>query len=88
MNEIWQSKRCIPIHTLTILFREIKLKALLKAHVLTGCDIPSKLKSKLSAIKNKPENFFLHCRIFTLGNDAFPKAEKYLVSCRIISKVF
>ena len=41
-----KSKRFISIHIISTLFEEIKPKALLKALLLTGCDITSKLGSK------------------------------------------
>lgn len=50
--EVWirygtgESKRYISIHITSTLFEEIKPKALLKALLLTGCDITSKLGSK------------------------------------------
>ena len=48
---------------------------LLKAHVLTGCDITSKFGSKSFAVKNNLENFLLHFGNSTLGNDSFLEAK-------------
>ena len=55
---------------------------LLKAHVLTGCDITSKFGSKSFAVKNNLENFLLHFGNSTLGNDSFLEAKSK--SCWII----
>ena len=57
----------------------MKSETLLRAYVLTGCDITSKLRSKFSAVKSNLENFLFHFGSFTLGNDSFIEAEKYLV---------
>ena len=52
---------------------------LLKAHVLTGCDINSEFRSKLFVVKNNLENFLLHFSNSTLGNDSFLEAKNYYV---------
>ena len=57
----------------------MKSETLLKAYVLTGADITSKLRSKLSAVKSNLENFLFHFDNSTLGNDSFIEPENYLV---------
>ena len=32
-------------------------KTLLKAHVVSGCDVTSKVKTKATALRNTPENY-------------------------------
>ena len=53
---------------------------ILKTHVLTRCDVSSKIETKSSAIKNNPERFFEDFRIGEPSDAVFKSAEHYLVN--------
>ena len=47
-----------PIHILANKLRDnLSSSIILKTHVLTGCDVTSKIGTKSSAMENNPENF-------------------------------
>ena len=58
MKELWlrygtgAKQRFIPIHTLCIKIGNIQY-SVLKAHILTGCDVMSKVGTKLAAVNSK-----------------------------------
>ena len=54
--EIKDGCRNIPIHKLGQQLGGEKCSALLKAYILTGFDVTSKIGTKASAIASKPEN--------------------------------
>ena len=47
----------IPVHQLAEILGTQKPRALLKAHILTGCDVTSKIGSKTAAFKACPEKY-------------------------------
>jgi hypothetical protein len=60
LHDLWiragtgNSTRFIPLHQIAIGEPQL-CDVLLAAHILTGCDLTSKVGTKLSAIKAKPE---------------------------------
>ena len=56
---------------------------MLKAYILTGCDVTSKIGTKVSAVASKPENYLDDFGIKTLQDSSLAFVEKYLV--RVIS---
>ena len=57
---IHQYQRHIPVHDLAEILGTEKSRALLKAHILTGCDVTSKIRSKTAAFKACPEKYLYH----------------------------
>ena len=61
-KELWikygpgDSTRYIPIHKLADIMRSNICKFVLKAHVLFGCDVTSKVGTKAAALKSTHEN--------------------------------
>ena len=84
VNKIWvkfgilENQRHIPVHQLAEILGTEKSRALLKAHILTGCDITSKIGSKPAAFKACPEKY-----LYDFGEEFhdyhLQMAEKYLV---------
>ena len=68
----------IPVHQLAEILGREKPRALLKAHILTGCDVTSKTGSKTAAFKACPEKY-----LYGFGEEFhdyhFQMTEKYLV---------
>ena len=70
LNRIWvkfeihDRQRHIPIHRLAEILGTEKSWALLKAHILTGCDVTSKTGSKSVACKACPEK-----HLYDFGED-------------------
>ena len=70
VNKIWvkfgihERQRYIPIHRLAEILGTEKSRALLKAHILTGCDVTSKTGSKSVACKACPEK-----HLYDFGED-------------------
>ena len=91
LKECWirvgtsEKTRFIPIHTLERKLGHRTCSAVMKAHILTGCDVTSRTGTKTAAIKASPESYQ---RNFGEENnpsaEAFLKAEEYLV--RILDK--
>ena len=52
---------------------------MLKAYILTGCDVTSKIDTKVSAVASKPENYLDDFGIETLQDSSLAFVEKYLV---------
>ena len=65
LKELWlrygtgAKQRFIPIHTLCIKIGNIQY-SLLKAHILTGCDVTSKVGTKLAAVNSIKKRECLH----------------------------
>ena len=63
VNKIWAKfgilgrQRHVPVHQLAEILGTEKSRALLKAHILTGCDVTSKIGSKTAAFKACPEKY-------------------------------
>ena len=84
--EIWvkfgtgDSTRMIPIHTLFDIQGNDVSRSIMKAHILSGCDVTSKLGTKAAALKNNPEIYlaqFGECPQLT--PQCLRLAEEYLV---------
>ena len=64
VNKIWvkfgirERQIHIPVYQLAEILGIERLRALLKAHILTGCDVTSKTGSKSVACKTSPEKHF------------------------------
>ena len=65
--------RDTPIYQLAEILRTERLRALLEAHILTRCNVPSKTGSKSAACKACPEN-----HLYGFGNEG-QMTEKYFV---------
>ena len=63
VNKIWakfgilERQRHVPVHQLAEILGTEKSRALLKAHILTGCDVTSKIGSKTAAFNTCPEKY-------------------------------
>ena len=59
--EIWmkygtgEGERLIPMYILGNIIKPKLCKIILKAHILTGCDVTSKVGTKLAALNSEPE---------------------------------
>ena len=75
---IHECQRYIPVHQLLEILGTEKSWALLRAHILTGCDVTSKIGSNSGAFKASPEKY-----LYEFGEEFhdyhFKMAEKYLV---------
>ena len=85
-TEVWicygtgQTKRFIPLHDIANALGERRCRVTLKAHILSGSDITSKIESKASALKNEPERYLENFgETESLTDDILRAAEKYLV---------
>ena len=84
IQELWvkfgikDGRRNIPIHKLGQQLGGEKCSALLKAYILTGCDVTNKIGTKVSAVASKPENNLHDFGIEPLRDSSFVCAEKYL----------
>ena len=81
--EIKDGCRNIPIHKLGQQLGGEKCSALLKAYILTGFDVTSKIGTKVSAAASKPENYLDDFGIEPVQDSSLVCAKKYLV--RVIS---
>ena len=54
-----EGERYIPIHKLGDLLGPQQCKIVLKAHVLTGCDVTSKVGTKFRALNSEPEKYLM-----------------------------
>ena len=86
-NEVWllfgsgEKSRYLPIHTLAYkMGYTLSSSILLKVHVLTGCDVTSKLGTKPTALKSSPENYLESFGVGEASEISFQQAEKYLVN--------
>ena len=63
IKEFWikygtgDSTRCIQTHKLADIMGSSVCKFVLKAHVLSGCDVTSKVGTKTAALENTHENY-------------------------------
>ena len=75
---ILERQRHIPVHRLVEILGTEKSRALLKAYILTGCDVTSKIVSKTAAFKACPEKY-----LYDFGEEFhdyhFQMVEKYLI---------
>ena len=64
--EIWmkygtgEGERLIPMHILGNIIKPKLCKIILKAHILTGCDVTSKVGTKLAALNSEPNYIWMH----------------------------
>ena len=77
--DIQERRRNIPIHKLAEKLGEERCLALLKAHILTGCDVTSKLGTKASAFASKPESYLRDFGKEPPREASLQSAETYLV---------
>lgn len=74
------NKVYIPIHHLYRKMGEVYCKSILKCHIGTGCDYLSKIGTKYSALKAKPEEILNKFGEFAeLTHEQMVEAESYLV---------
>ena len=65
LSELWMkfgignSSRFIPLHFLASQLGPRVCSVIIKAHILTGCDITSKIGTKVAALKCKPEKYLM-----------------------------
>ena len=84
LSDLWMkfgigdSSRFIPLHFLASQLGPRVCSVIIKAHILTGCDITSKIGTKVAALKCKPEKYLM-----TFGdiddNLSYRNVEQYLV---------
>ena len=73
--------RNILIHILTDkLGDQLSSSSILKTHVLSGCDVTSRIGTKSSAMKINPERFLQAFGVGEPSDIAFKSAERYLVN--------
>ena len=86
IRELWirfgvkEKARNIPIHRIAEELGVEKSAALLKAYILTGCDVTSKVGTKAAAFKAKPEVYLKYFGVEPVTDYVFQQAEKYLVN--------
>ena len=85
-SELWilygtgENSKFIPIHLMASILGPNHCSAIMKAHVLTRCDVTSQVGSKTSALKNDPEKYLGEfAEDPQLTYSAARKAEEYLV---------
>ena len=70
----------LPLHTLVMNLGEMKSKLVMKIHVISGCDLTSKICTKLAVLNKNPEQYL---QLFGENEAdqelAFKLAEKYLI---------
>ena len=77
--ELESKSRHIPVHKLGFIF------SILKSHVLTGCDVTSKVETKTVALSSEPEQYLESFgKMDEPSLESFEKAEKYLA--RVLQK--
>ena len=84
LSELWikfgtgDLSRFIPLHFLASQLGPVVCSVIIKAHILTDCDITSTVGTKVAALKCKPEKYLI-----TFGdtddNLSYRNAEQYLV---------
>ena len=72
--------RDIPIHVVENKLGDHLSSINIKTHVLTGCYVTSKIRTKSSAMKNNPERFLEDFGIGELSDAAFKSIEHYLAN--------
>ena len=84
INELWiyygtgEKARYIPIHRLNSVIEEATASSLLVSHILTGCDVTSKIGTKASAYKYISNKLSAFAATEVLTDEAIKVAEKYL----------
>ena len=81
-NGTGNTKRFIPIHEMYNSLGDRLCSTIIKAHILTGCDVTSKIGTKDRAIKASPEKF-LH----KFAENEFLTAEDIRLSEQYLLKV-
>ena len=72
------SSRFIPLHFLSSQFGRRVCSVIIKAHILTGCDITSKIGTKVASLKCKPEKYLM--TFGDIDDDlSYRNAEQYLI---------
>ena len=86
MGEIWikfgtgERARLIPIHLLADILGKNMSCAIMKAHILSGCDVTSKVGTKTAALKYNPEIYLAQFgESPELNTENIRLAEEYLV---------
>ena len=86
-KEIWvrfgagEKNMGIPIHVLANQLEDhLSSLIILKTHLVTGCDVASKIGTKPSAMKNNPEIFLEDFGIGEPSDVAFKSAEYYFIN--------
>ena len=87
IEDLWirDKSRHMPVHKLGVVFGTQLCNVILKSHVLTGCDVTSKVGAKAAALNSESEQY-----LESLGGmnepslESFEKAEKYHV--RVLQK--
>ena len=83
--ELESKSRHIPVHKLGFIFSTQRCKVILKSHVLTGCDVTSKVETKTVALSSEPEQYLESFgKMDEPSLESFEKAEKYLA--RVLQK--
>ena len=72
--------RHIPIHNLGEVIGSDMCSVILKAHILAGCDVTSKIGTKPAASKNRPEKYLKRFGEDETSHSSFQDAENYLVN--------
>ena len=74
-----ESSRYIPIHTRANKIGPIEYSVLFKAHILTSCDVNSKVGTKSAALKANPEMYLLQFGEGDRSRASYDNGEKNLV---------
>ena len=81
-----QRKCFIPLHELARSLGERKSRVVLQAHVLSGCDVTSKIGTKVSVLRHEPEKYLEHFgETETVPDDVFRLAEKYRIHVGVVA---
>ena len=86
VSKVWMKygtgtkKRYIPLHTIATSLGETKSKLIMKIHIVSGCDVTSKIGTESAALKKNPDEYLQLFGEKGVDNDlAFKNAEKYLL---------
>ena len=85
-SELWvkygtgDKNRYIPVHVISQEIGENMSSILLKLHIITDCDVTSKIGTKEAALKANPEKYLQEFGEKELNGDSFRKAEEYIVN--------
>ena len=86
LSELWvrfgsgNSSRFLPMHQFAYQLGQKMCTVIMKAHILTGCDVTSKVGTKMGALRNDPELYLTQFgEQDYLTRDVTKKAEEYLV---------
>ena len=84
-KEIWirygtgASTRYIPLHVLAVKLGEVKAKLVLKLHILSGCDVTSKVGTKLAVMRRDGKAELQSFGENNEKDEDFDNAERFLV---------